>query len=1469
MFRLLTLGMALFGLEWLINRLVTDPIWHLSLMTGKDLLLLLLCARLWLPNAQRPPGSDANARPLPWLLLALLLATLALLLPPWLARQQALPLQQAARQQAQVIQDWLEAQWAAGRQLSQDAALLRQLQEPTRPLAHRWHERLTNLTRVNDLQGAWLLDPRGRPLAQQAAPTPGPLPNPAWLTRQPLAPLIAPPDGQTPCLDLLLPLISDTATLKGWLVLRLDPQRRLLAQLNPPQAPWRTDLLRLQADGVAPLTATDDWLAPDAAQLLLQAVQHNQLAQTRLPWLAWQPLAVPSWLLVVHTDPQSLTYGLWRWLGLLLAGLMLLSLLANGLWPPARRAGRFGLAAPRDPDSEPLLAHFFDMPFVGLGIGTPQRQHWDRYNQKLCDMLGYDGPSLAKLSWGQVSHPEDWAREAPWLRQVLEEGLDSYRLEKRLLHKDGHLIHTSFEVRPIRDETGRVTHLMTMVDDISQRRQTEQALLRQKALYNTLSHTSQIIVRTTRRQDLFDQVCRILVEQGGLRFAWIGLFGAQTQGVDIVAHHGMGHSFLDDQPCQQCWQGPLQRVRQSGHHYLCNNYLQDPLTQPCHERALLAQFRAAALLPLFEDRQLMGVISLYADQEGFFTHEMMQTLDEMANDVSFALDNLLREAERMEAISALHSANRVVEASQVVLLSRRAEPQLPISYISGNVQRWGFSPQQLLSHSLDFEHLIHPEDRLRVRAQLAQILRTLPSHFRLEYRILTRDQAVRWVEDQGRLQQDNLSRPLAYESVLGDITERKHTELALQESERLFHTLATMAPVGIFRSNARGRLTYLNDRAGSLIGLPPQQVLDNHYWSAVHRDDKLRVLRHWRRAIHHAVPAHQDFRFVQPDGRVLWVSVATEPEFDEHHQLQGFIGTLTNITALKENELRLSQANVVFDNSHEGIMITDAQGRILAVNPALIEHLGFPATELLGRTPTLFGVQGQGPQFFELVDQARVNQNHWRGEVWSRRKDGELRPQLLSITLIRDEQQQVIQSVCVYTDISQLKASEAKLEFLAHHDPLTGLPNRILMQDRLELALRRARREQERFALLMLDLDRFKNVNDSYGHPMGDALLKEIAQRLRGRLRQSDVISRQGGDEFTVLLESNPSLNEVSRIAEQLIELLQQPVRLPNDQEVVVGASIGISLFPEFGQHADELLRQADSALYRAKAEGKGCFCFFSTELTQVAQERLALEMRLRRAIDQEEFCLYYQPQLEISSHRLVGVEALIRWQDPQGELISPAQFIPLAEETGLINRIGEWVLREACRQGQRWREAGLPPLTLAVNLSARQLRQPGLGDSIRQILAETGFPPQFLELELTESALIERESECIQLLTELQALGIQLAIDDFGTGYSSLAYLKRLPLNMLKIDKQFVDDLPHQRDDTEIASAIVAMGHALGLRVLAEGVETPEQLAFLRQLGCDRLQGYLLSPPLPPCAFEEKMRSWVLTPETELLLRE
>jgi diguanylate cyclase (GGDEF)-like protein len=461
----------------------------------------------------------------------------------------------------------------------------------------------------------------------------------------------------------------------------------------------------------------------------------------------------------------------------------------------------------------------------------------------------------------------------------------------------------------------------------------------------------------------------------------------------------------------------------------------------------------------------------------------------------------------------------------------------------------------------------------------------------------------------------------------------------------------------------------------------------------------------------------------------------------------------------------------------------------------------------------------------------------------------------LNISVVHDSSGNISEYVGVFADITQLKASEAQLEFLAHHDPLTSLPNRLRLFFRLEHAIDSAKRENKRIALLMLDLDRFKDVNDSFGHTAGDQLLQLVAKRLMKRLRDVDTVCRLGGDEFTVLLEDISHPEDAARIAQAIIFDLSQPWRIPNNGEVTIGVSIGISLYPQYGDTPELLLQQADTALYKAKERGRNCFAYFSNEFTVAARERIELEARLRRAIAQDEFRIYYQPQIDIATGRIVGAEALIRWQDPQEGLIPPNRFIPVAEQTGLIMAIGAWVLKETCRQGRRWLEAGLKPFSLAVNVSPHQLKQGDINTLVADILSATRFPAKYLELELTESGLMERQSTMIDLLNNLRAQGVRLAIDDFGTGYSSLAYLNRFPLDVLKIDKSFIDDIPHQQDDMEIAATIIAMGHTLGFKVLAEGVETQEQLDFLKTKGCDLYQGYLKSHPLPAKDFEALLR--------------
>ncbi|WP_427501557.1 putative bifunctional diguanylate cyclase/phosphodiesterase [Methylomonas sp. MED-D] len=565
---------------------------------------------------------------------------------------------------------------------------------------------------------------------------------------------------------------------------------------------------------------------------------------------------------------------------------------------------------------------------------------------------------------------------------------------------------------------------------------------------------------------------------------------------------------------------------------------------------------------------------------------------------------------------------------------------------------------------------------------------------------------------------------------------------------------------------------------------------------------------------------------------------------------QLFRVVMIDISQQKANDDYLRQAAAMFESAREGVMVTDAGSRILVVNRAFSELTGYSATEVIGQTPQFLKSGRQATVFYRLMWAEIDKTGYWQGEIWNRRKNGEIYPQMLSISAVRNEHQQVTHYVGVFSDITQLKDAVNRLDYLAHHDPLTDLPNRLLLFARLEHCIELSNRERKSAALLMLDLDRFKDVNDSFGHLAGDELLQKVAERLTSRLRGVDTVTRLGGDEFALLLEDLSHPQDAALVATEIIEALSDPWRLSNGVEVRIGVSVGISLFPEHGETSEELLQHADAALYRAKNEGRGNFRYFSEDLTEAAKRRINLESLLRRAITKAELRVHYQPQVDLRTGAIIGAEALLRWQNSDEGMIPPSQFISVAEETGLIGEIGEWVLLEVCRQGKHWLEAGIPPLTLAVNLSPYQFRHGDIVASVVAILNETGFPAERLELELTESTLMARESETVDILRQLRFLGVRLAIDDFGTGYSSLAYLKRFPLDTLKIDKSFIDDIPQLEDDNEIAAAIIGMAHTLRLKVLAEGVETEEQLNFLKEHGCDFYQGYYKSPAVPAETF-------------------
>jgi len=574
----------------------------------------------------------------------------------------------------------------------------------------------------------------------------------------------------------------------------------------------------------------------------------------------------------------------------------------------------------------------------------------------------------------------------------------------------------------------------------------------------------------------------------------------------------------------------------------------------------------------------------------------------------------------------------------------------------------------------------------------------------------------------------------------------------------------------------------------------------------------------------------------------------------EQGKLEGAVVTALNITELKDKETELRLSAKVFE-SQESIVITDNKGIILRVNKAFTESTGYTEQESFGQKMNILKSGRHDTAFYEAMWKSLLSTCVWQGEIWDRRKNGEIYPKWLTITGLKNHEGKVTHYVGTHADITERKIAEEKIKLLAFYDPLTQLPNRRLLKDRLQHAINMERRNGRQLALLMLDLDRFKAVNDRLGHLAGDDLLQKVAARIMARLRAVDTVARWGGDEFVVLLEDIAQPEDAARIADEIIADLTKPFYLAQGDNVNIGASIGICLYPQHGNTPEILMDHADIALYQAKDAGRGCFAYFSEELTLAAKERMALETRLRNAIEQQELRVFYQPQVDIASGRIVGAEALVRWQDQLEGLIPPLRFIPLAEETGLIVEIGAWVLRETCQQGRKWLDAGLPALTLAVNVSPYQFHHSDICALVTAVLDDTGFPANQLELEITESGLMGNQDKAITILNSLHAQDVHLAIDDFGTGYSSLAYLKHFPIDILKIDKSFIDDIPFQLDDMEIAATIISMGHILGFKVLAEGVETPDQLAFLQKKGCDMYQGYIKSKPLPAHEFAELLR--------------
>jgi diguanylate cyclase (GGDEF)-like protein/PAS domain S-box-containing protein len=790
----------------------------------------------------------------------------------------------------------------------------------------------------------------------------------------------------------------------------------------------------------------------------------------------------------------------------------------------------------------------------------------------------------------------------------------------------------------------------------------------------------------------------------------------------------------------------------------------------------------------------------------------------------------------------------------------RARPGGAIDFVSDAIEDIsGYPARMFMNATTDrWSDIICPEDRRPQRRQVKDAL-LAGRPYEIEYRIVDASGIERWVLESGQPVARGGDAAFWIDGIISDISERKHNEVRIEALLAEQGAVLDNVVFGIVQERDL-RVVSTNRRFDELFGYAEGELVG----------ESISVLFPSHAMYEQGIAASgpilasgADFSdehlYRRRDGSLFMCQVsgrALDPERPD----DGSIWVYADVTERRQAEEKLRLSATVLEHIADGVMVIDVHGRIVATNPAYTQITGYTEIEAVGTQsgltrakPRLGGAgSGHDQEFYDALWGDLAETGFWRGELWSMRKNGEVYLEWLTVSAVRDDDDTVTHYVCVFSDITKLKESQEKLDHLAHHDPLTGLPNRLLFHDRLQHAMVRSARACSQLAVLFIDLDRFKNVNDTLGHQVGDELLKHVANALSGCLRDGDTLARLGGDEFIVLLEDVDGERGARLVAEKLMRLFEQPV-LVSSYELFVTGSVGISLFPQDGADLNHLIRNADVAMYQAKARGRNGYAFYAPSMEGEGLERLRLEALLRRSIEKNEIWLAYQPQVEIDSGRLIGVEALVRWNSPELGQVAPGRFIPLAEETGFINQLGSWVLEQACRQVVRWDLAGLYVPKIAVNLSARQFDRGGLAGTVERVLRETGLAPNRLQLEVTESVIMNT-GDAMQYINDLHAIGVELAIDDFGTGYSSLAYLKRLPVQTLKIDRSFIKDISTDPNDEAIAIAIIQLGKSMNLAVIAEGVETGEQAAFLLRHGCRRAQGYLYARPLPP---EQLLEKW------------
>ncbi len=783
-------------------------------------------------------------------------------------------------------------------------------------------------------------------------------------------------------------------------------------------------------------------------------------------------------------------------------------------------------------------------------------------------------------------------------------------------------------------------------------------------------------------------------------------------------------------------------------------------------------------------------------------------------------------------------------------------------FIGGNCkQLTGYeSSSMLLNPALYWEEITHQEDRERVRKLIDDAVLT-GQRFVAEYRIIDADGKIRWVSERGCPVYNERGEIEAIEGFLQDISRLKFNELAANEAEERFRSIFENAIHGIYQTTENGFYINVNPALSRIYGYdsPADLIrcisnIDQQLYVDRGKRDEFITLMNRQGQV-----KNFEARVYRKNGGIIWISENSREVHDPNGHLMYYEGTVEDISMRKEMETDLRISAAAFE-MRESLMIMDTNKVILRVNKAFTESTGYSPAEVIGQTPSILRSNRHKADFYRTAWEAIQQTGLWQGEIWDRRKNGEIYPKWLTVSAVKGEGDIVTHYVGSHIDITERKAAEEKIQHLAFYDSLTHLPNRRLLIDRFQQALTYSVRSGRQGALLFIDLDNFKVLNDTLGHDVGDLLLQHVSRRLVSCVREGDTVARLGGDEFVVMLEdlSKNSLEAAAQtedVGEKILALLNQPYKLAT-YEHHNSPSIGATLFHGHQQSTEELMKQADIAMYQAKKAGRNTLRFFDPQMQFVITARATLEDELRKALEKQQFQLYYQIQMD-ENNKPTGAETLIRWIHPERGFISPAQFIPLAEDTDLILPIGLWVLEMACMQLKAWeQDESTRELVLSVNVSPKQFRQVSFVAQIKATVKHHAINPALLKLELTEGMLIDNIKDIIAAMLALKEVGIQFSLDDFGTGYSSLQYLKKLPLNQLKIDQSFVRDMVADGSDNAIVQTIIAMARSLKLDVIAEGVETDEQKELLYSYGCTHYQGYLFSKPVPLEEFEDLLAS-------------